>query len=103
MGLTQLLRVLAFCAPWGFQPLCKGWMPLFCHSTDAGEETSGPGVSLGLAPFQPPMAAPVDCWAEQGTTGRRGEFPGDGVVSKLETMTVYLRPILCPSGLSKWR
>lgn len=54
MGLTQLLRVLAFCAPWGVQPLCKGWMPLFCQSTHTGEETSGPAVSPGPAPLQPP-------------------------------------------------
>ena len=50
-----------------------------------------------------PFSATHDCWVEQGTAGRQGEFPGDGVVSTLEMMTVYLRPIVCPAGLSKWR
>ena len=75
-------------------------MPLFCHSTNAAEETSGPRVSAGLVPAQPSMAVPVGLWVEQGTSWRQGKFPEEGLVSTAGKMTVYSSPTVCSAAIT---
>lgn len=82
------------------QTLWERWVPLFCQSTNAAEETAGPRVSVGLVPAQPPMAVPVGLWVEQGTSRKQGKFPEEGMVSAAGRVTIYLSPTLCPATIT---
>ena len=67
-GVTQLLRVLAF-------GTTRGSVPSFCQSRNAGEETRGPSVCVGLGPARSPTAAAWALWAcgWRGGDGDEGE------------------------------